>query len=33
LLVVAQVKSVSQIMADIALATHACVSRIFFNIL
>jgi hypothetical protein len=33
LLVVAQVKSISQIMADITLATRSCVSRIFFSIL
>jgi hypothetical protein len=30
---VAHVESVGQIATDIALATHACVSRIFFNIL
>jgi hypothetical protein len=33
LLVVAHVESVSQIMADIVLATHAYISRIFFSIL
>jgi hypothetical protein len=33
LLVVAHVERVGQIIADIALATHACVSRILFGIL
>jgi hypothetical protein len=33
LLVVTHVESVSQIVVDIALATYACVSHIFFNIL
>jgi hypothetical protein len=33
LLVVAHVKSISQIVVDIALATHACISHIFFSIL
>jgi hypothetical protein len=33
LLVVEHVKSVSQIAVDIALATHGCVSRIFFSVL
>jgi hypothetical protein len=33
LLVVAHVESVSQITADIALATRACISRIIFGIL
>jgi hypothetical protein len=33
LLVVAHVESISQIMADIALATHGYVSRIFFSVL
>jgi hypothetical protein len=33
LLVVTHVESVSQITADIALATHDCVSRIFFSVL
>jgi hypothetical protein len=32
LLVVAHVECVGQIMADIALATRACVSRILFGI-
>jgi hypothetical protein len=32
LLVVAHVESVGQITADIMLATHACVSHIFFSI-
>jgi hypothetical protein len=33
LLVVAHVESISQIAADIALATRGCVSRIFFSVL
>jgi hypothetical protein len=33
LLVVAHVESVGQIVVDIALATRACVNRIFFSIL